>query len=203
VIYAVAKRRDLGPIARLFAETFAERLERAGARLPAPALIEYSLRLFYDADPRSFLIAQLGADIAGYAFAPHPKSSLWRAAVMRGHALRWLWQWPVGWRKTGLSPLRLMMAVQGQGELPSAVWRSRNRSEARLLVVAVRPDMRGRGVGTRLVRHALQAWRHRGVQRVGLPLPADDETARRLLLKVGFREQAEAGQGWVLMVYDL
>jgi len=203
VIYAVAKRRDLGAIARLFAETFAERVERAGARLPAPALIEHSLRLFYDADPRSFLVAQQGADIAGYAFAPHPKSTLWRAAVIRGHALRLLWQWPVGWRGTGLSPLRLMMAVQGQGQLPPAGWRSRSRNEARLLVVAVRPDMRGRGVGTSLIRHALRAWRHRGVQRVGLPLPAADDAARRLLLKVGFREQEALGQGWVLMVYDL
>ncbi|OUM95247.1 MAG: hypothetical protein BAA04_09785 [Firmicutes bacterium ZCTH02-B6] len=204
MIYAVAKRRDLGAIARLLSETFSERLGQAGMRLPAPMLIEHSLRLFYDADPRSFLIAQQGAEIVGYAFAPHPKSALWRAAVIRGHALRWLWQWPVGWRNTGLTPLRLMMTVQGRGELPPAAWRARQRNEARLLVVAVRPDLRSRGVGTTLIRHALQAWRHRGVQRVTLPLPPDDEAARRLLLKVGFRDQDGAwNRDWTVMVYDL
>lgn len=205
MIYAVAKRRDMGSIARLFVESFAERLGHAGARLPAPVLIEQALRLFYDADPRSFLVAQQGPDIAGYAFAPHPRSALWRAAVVRGHALRWLWQWPVIWRPAGLSPLRLMITVQGQGRIPAVLWRSRDPGEARLLLAAVRPDLRGQGVGTNLVRHALAAWRHRGVARVRLPIPVDDEGARRLLSKAGFREAAE-GRGlrrWSVMEREL
>jgi len=205
VIYTVAKRRDLAAIARLSAEVFAERLGQAATRPPEPMLIEQSLRLFYDADPRSFLVAQQGVDIAGYAFAPHPRSALWRAAVMRGHALRWLWHWPGGWRKSGLSPLRLMLLVQGHGQVLPPSLRGGRKDEARVLVVAVRPDARGRGVGTTLVRHALRSWRQRGVGRVRLPIPAGDAVARRLLVKAGFypADAARAPKDWLVMLCDL
>jgi len=205
VIYAVAKRRDLAAIARLVAEAVAERLGEAGTHRPAPILIEQSLRLFFDADPRSFLVAQQGAEIVGYAFAPHPKSALWRAAVVRGHALRWLWHWPGGWRKSGVSPLRLMLLIQGRGQLVPPALRRGGKDEARVLVVGVRADLRGRGVGTTLVRHALPAWRHRGVRRARLAIPADDPTARRLLLRVGFQatEPGWGQRGWLVMLGDL
>ncbi|HLT58587.1 MAG TPA: GNAT family N-acetyltransferase [Limnochordales bacterium] len=203
MIYAVANRRDLGAVARLAAEALAERLGRAVPGL-APVMMEHSLRLLYDADPRSFLVAQQGADIVGYAFAPHPKSALWRAAVVRGHALRFLWHWPTAWRRSGLSPLGVMPLIQGFGRPLPALGRP-SRHEARMLVVVVRPDARGRGVGTTLVRHALRAWRHRGVAQVRLPVPSEDAAGRQLLARAGFHVAGplRGHRGWIVMLCDL
>lgn len=60
--------------------------------------------------------------------------------------------------------------------------------EAELLTVAVRPDARGRGLGTRLVAAFLGEARTRGATAAFLEVAADNVAARALYARSGFSE---------------
>ena len=52
--------------------------------------------------------------------------------------------------------------------------------------VAVLPELRGQGMGTRLMSHVLQEARHLGARRATLEVRASNEGARRLYERLGF-----------------
>lgn len=60
--------------------------------------------------------------------------------------------------------------------------------EAEILTVGVRPELRGGGVGRRLVAAALQAARKDGAASVFLEVAEDNPAARRLYAGQGFEE---------------
>lgn len=60
--------------------------------------------------------------------------------------------------------------------------------EAEILTVGVRPELRGGGVGRRLVAAALQAARKDGADSVFLEVAEDNPAARRLYAGQGFEE---------------
>jgi ribosomal protein S18 acetylase RimI-like enzyme len=55
--------------------------------------------------------------------------------------------------------------------------------------VAVYPEYQGRGIATRLMQSTMEMIRLRGGQRAILQVDADNESARHLYLKLGFRQE--------------
>lgn len=79
-------------------------------------------------------------------------------------------------------------------------------AEARILSIAVSPEMRGRGIATRLVDHALERFRHRGIKRVRLEVRPWNEPALRVYSRLGFETVGVTrdSQGeWAVMLCDL
>lgn len=60
--------------------------------------------------------------------------------------------------------------------------------EAHINNLAVFPDLRGRGIGTALLRHALEEARRLGAVRATLEVRASNGPARRLYERLGFTE---------------
>lgn len=60
--------------------------------------------------------------------------------------------------------------------------------QAELANIAVAPELRGRGIGGRLLDHVLSAVRERGVHSVFLEVRESNHTARRMYAARGFEE---------------
>ena len=61
--------------------------------------------------------------------------------------------------------------------------------EARILILAVDENARGRGIGARLVRLFEERFRERGIRRVNLEVRVTNEAAIRLYEKMGFERR--------------
>lgn len=190
MIYATANRDDVPHVARVLMESFAEPIYRAYGGMPSSALFEHAAALARDVEPRAFIVARHERTVVGFVFAPHSLAALRRVSWLRGHVLRWLWQWPSGWRRIGCSPLQLLMPYMDR-RFPVPSWQPPH--EGRILSVAVVPSARGQRVGTLLLRHALTYLRHRNVRRVRVEIPSDDLRARRLLEGAGFTVVGRSG----------
>lgn len=67
----------------------------------------------------------------------------------------------------------------------------------------VRPPVRGRGVGSRLIRHAESLCRVRGVQRLGLGVnPTDNLRAKELYERLGYQNAGEPPRYDIYAVTD-
>lgn len=201
VIYATANRQDVPQIARLLMESFAATIYRMYGCMPPRALFEHAVALARDVEPRALIVARSGRSVVGFVFAPHSLAAVRRVTLLRGYLLRWLWQWPLGWRRVGGSPLRLLLPYT---ESASPVPSRRPRDQGCILTVAVSPTARGQGIATRLVKHALSYLRHRHVRTVRVELPPHDGRALRLFLAVGFvpARGDVTGSDALIMLYE-
>lgn len=201
MIYTIANREDVPGVARVLMESFADSIDRAFGRMPSAALFEHAVALARDVEPRALIVARHGRIVVGFVFAPHSLAAMRRVSLLRGHALRWLWQWPSGWRRVRCSPLQLMLPFTDRA-MPVPAWRPPH--EGCILSVAVSPGKRGRGVGTILVRHALTYLRHRNVHRARVELPRGHRPASRLFGAAGFSVVGADGSppDRLVMLYD-
>jgi len=85
------------------------------------------------------------------------------------------------------APVELLVAADGQDVLGYAVvWCIADEGE--LANIAIRGDMRGRGLGASLLDHAVETARHRGVKSLYLEVRPSNEEALRLYESRGFGE---------------
>ena len=84
---------------------------------------------------------------------------------------------------------RFRMAVEGRGNVVGYVVSGRTQRRGYLQRLAVHPASRGRGLGSALVLDGLRWMRRRGVERAVVNTQLENEDARRLYLRLGFREQ--------------
>ena len=79
-------------------------------------------------------------------------------------------------------------------------------ADARILSIAVAPELRGRGIATRLVGHALDRFRRQGIERVRLEVRPWNQSAVRVYTRAGFKEMGTARDTrgeWSIMLLDL
>lgn len=204
VVYAVATPADLAACASVFAEAFRESISHIFKQAPSPRLIQEVFRLCYDAEPSALLVAVAGERVIGYVFAPVSLRRLWRAAVSRRHMVRWIGAWFRGRMRLGIAPLRILF-LDKFNFVRSAVGGDL-AVEARILSVAVAPEYRGRGIGSQLVRHALDRFVACGVDKVRLEVRPSNQAAVRVYENLGFRAMGTMhdSQGpWSIMLLDL
>jgi ribosomal protein S18 acetylase RimI-like enzyme len=106
-------------------------------------------------------------------------------AARWGWLLGWLY-WP-GWDRSGIAP-GFVWVEQGRVTGNVSLRRARGWGGFFIGNVAVHPDWRGRGIASALMERALEAISAHGGRWVGLEVRADNQTARRLYERLGFRE---------------
>lgn len=204
VTYAAATPADLAACAAIFASSFRESILHVFKEMPSQRLIQEVFRLCLDAEPRALMVAIADGRVVGYVYAPSSLRLLWRAALFRRHLLRWTGAWLRGRFGVGLAPLRVIL-LDKVHFLRSSVGRE-VAAEARILSIAVAPEMRGRGIATRLADHALERLRNLGVHRVRLEVRPWNEPAVHVYKRLGFKEAGVTrdSQGeWTIMLLDL
>lgn len=72
-----------------------------------------------------------------------------------------------------------------------------------LLFLAVDEKARGKGLGEKLVRHALNELKKQNTTQINLVTRTDNTKAQRIYTKVGFTELYQDGQGFVYFTYSL
>lgn len=204
VVYAVATPADLAPCAAIFAEAFRESILHIFKKMPGQRLLQEVFRFCYDAEPGALIVAVEQGRVVGYVFAPASLRRLWRSAVSRRNIVRWLGAWLRGRMRLGIAPLRVLFLDKFQF-VRSAV-SGELAAEARILSVAVAAEYRGRGIATRLVRHALARFAAMGIDRVRLEVRPWNQAAVRVYESLGFEAMGTMHDSlgdWSIMLLDL
>ena len=204
VEYRAACRPDLPAVARIFLDAFPESVCHYAGRSLAPEVIEDIFAIALDAEPAGLLLAALGGRPVGYAFAPSHFSRLPRVALLHGHLFRLLWGWATG--RYGLGWRPALIAARNWLLLLREARHPEMQCDARILSVAVRPDCQGRGIGTGLMRAALDYLRRQRSPCVRLEVRPRNGSAEHVYRKIGFqpRGRTRDTQGeWVVMLKDM
>lgn len=204
VVYAAATPADLAACAGLFNEAFGESIAHVFRKPPPQRLIQEVFRLCYDAEPHALMVAVVDGKVGGYVYAPSSLAGIWRTAFSRGHLLRWIGSWLRGRWSVGFAPLRVLLLDKFHFLRFSLG--TELAADARILSIAVAPELRGRGIATRLVGHALDRFRRQGIERVRLEVRPWNQSAVRVYTRAGFKEMGTARDTrgeWSIMLLDL
>ncbi len=87
-------------------------------------------------------------------------------------------------------PLAIACLARIDGEAAGFALALAAGSDAELLTIGVRPDLRGAGLGARLLERLMADARARGLDRMVLDVARDNQAARRLYATRGFAEIA-------------
>ena len=64
-----------------------------------------------------------------------------------------------------------------------------NQTKAELLFIAVKPESRGRGIGSKLISRSLEELKRRGIDRVKVSVEKNNREAVNLLRKMNFSQE--------------
>ena len=208
VTYRNAERRDLPTLGQLYLLAFADSVrEMRTPGLSAAALAD-TMGACLAADKGSIIVAEAGGEgeptVVGYVIAIANAHHVWRAALLQGLALVWVWRWLTGRYRL---PLQQSLGLFRDKLRLWAVWRSSvYRCPARILSMAVHPRWQRRGIGAALLDRALSHLRERGCVCVGLEVRPGNRAAKVLYERDGFRKvgqfQSTRG-GWEVMLLPL
>ena len=161
---------------------------------PAPAYLEgdyrplpdgVSLRPFEsDSDEAALASVQNAAFEGSFGFAPNTPEQIAGYVEMRG------------------APDDILIAEDaGSGDVIGYVWTSVTEAEDEISgmieMTGVRPDQRGRGVGSAVIAAGLRHLRERGVGVIDLEVDGENLSARRIYKDLGFKKVGE--QFWYQM----
>jgi ribosomal protein S18 acetylase RimI-like enzyme len=166
--------------------------------------MEDAFAVCLDAEPGAFTVALVGETVAGYIFAPLYLPGLFTTAFRRGHLWRMAGRYVRGHYGVGLRPV--LVAGLNFWHLWREALQPGLRCDARVFSVAVDPGFQGHGLGTGLMRAAMQYLRGRGARCVRLEVRPDNTAAVRVYEKAGFtvRGRTRDTQGeWLVMLMEL
>lgn len=195
---------DIPAIAALFTTSFRESVLHHCGKLPKPQAMEDVFTLVYEAEPTAAFIAKTeDGRLAGYCFAPVKLSRLWIRAVLRGHIWKWAWRWLTGQYGFGIHPVKVIvmnkLAFLRSAAVPSKA------ANARILSIAVDENLRGQGIGMRLMQAALTYFQQMGAKAVRLEVRPDNVAAIKIYEKLGFIHCGSTydSQGeWLIMLKE-
>ncbi len=206
--YRNAHRQDLPALGRLYLLSFADSVQEMHTPdLSATALADM-MGACLAADKGSIMVAEAGGGKAptavGYVIAVANAHHVWRAALLRGLPLVWLWRWVTGRYRV---PWQQALGVFRDKLRLWVVWRSKvYRCPARILSIAVHPQWQHRGIGGALLDRAVSHLRESGCVCVGLEVRPANRAAKVLYERRGFRKvgQFESTRGgWEVMLLEL
>jgi len=203
--YRVANKQDLPQISEVFASAFPESLEHyVGPDKLSPLVMADAFAACLEAQPEAFFVATVDNEVVGYVFAPTNLSRVFRVFLLHGHFLRMLRRWVLG--HYGIGFRTALLATWNSIYMATQSRKSIQQGDARILSIAVNPDRQGLGIGSTLMKIAMEYLQSSGAKTVRLEVRADNEPAIHIYEKNGFKvvgitrdTQAE----WVIMAKDL
>lgn len=180
-----------------FADEHASRY-REGARPQSFAEVWSFIRTI---EPRGFLGAYAGGELAGYAIFIPSLKRVQREAIRSGAVFRWAFEALRGGFGLRLSAVPRVLANKVLFVRSGS--RFRAKGDAQLLNIAVAPEYQGQGVASALVRAGLEAMRELAVPEVRLEVRPRNERAVHLYRKTGWREAGRTRDlegEWLVMV---
>lgn len=199
--YRNAQRDDLVEVANIFIAAFPDSIKHYVGGSIAPAVLVDAFAICLDAEPEAFIVAVTENRVIGYIIAPSCFSRLIGVAIWHGHLMHLAWRWLMGQYGIGFHPVRI--AARNWLALAHEAREERLHSEARILSIAVDPQVQGHGVGTELLHHGLAYLEKQQVTRVRLEVRPENTPAIHLYEKFGFvtKGTTRDTQGkWLIML---
>lgn len=201
VSYRNAIPSDLKEVAEIFLATFPESVLHYVGFIPKPKILFDIFEICLKLEPDSFFVAIADSQVVGYVFAPKDFPRMIRQFVWKGHLLKIGWRWLTGQYGIGFKPL--LVAARNW----IAIWRETHKRElqanARILSVAVSPDFQGRGIGTELLKIALEHLQSVGATSVRLEVRPNNPAAIHIYEKFGFEikgKTKDTQDDWLIML---
>ena len=179
--------------------SFADSMHHASVSAKAAKAIADAFGLALCAEPEGLIIAEVGSEVVGYAFATGDAKRMRRKVFWQGRWLRLLWRlltgrYGVGWRTVRAVCTDKAAFLRGA--------RLHGGHQARPLSLAVHPAERSQGIGRQLFAASLDYLRTCGAQTIRLEVRPDNVLARSLYESFGFIVcgRYEDSQGkWLVM----
>ncbi len=195
---------DIRHIALVYRRSFPDSVRQIFGPMPSQRAFADVFRFLLDELPGYFLVDEEDGKIAGYVVAPPDSSRLVRDAFLRGYVFVWAWRWLTGKYRFGFRSIRMLLS--DKLALLGSEDNAREKSDSRILSIAVHPDYQGKGLGTRLSVAALERLREAGVKDVMLDVRDYNAPAIHLYEKLGFHEIGHFNDGrgrWIQMIAHL
>lgn len=196
---------DVDDVARIFIRAFPESVAHYyGSGSPPVAGFHDIFAFLARAEHRNFLVYEEGGAVVGYVVVPRTMGRVWAKAVLGGYVFLWVGKWLAG--RYGISLRRAATILANKALFAGYGGEQLLRGYAQVLSVAVDPRARGRGIGRQLVQAGLELLRSQGASTVKLEVRPGNEPARRMYLRLGFRETGRSrdSQGeWIVMAAHL
>ena len=203
--YRVATKQDLPQISEVFASAFPESLSHyVGPDKLSPLVMADAFAACLEAQPNAFFVATVGNEVVGYVFAPTDLSRVFRVFLLHGHFLGMLRRWVRG--HYGIGFRTALLATWNSIYMATQSRKSMQQGDARILSIAVRPNGQGLGIGSALMKIALDHLRSSEANIVRLEVRADNEPARHIYENYGFKvvgKTRDTQAEWVIMAKDL
>ncbi|MCL6520249.1 MAG: GNAT family N-acetyltransferase [Armatimonadetes bacterium] len=202
--YRNAVPSDIQQVAEIFLGAFPESVRHYVGFIPKADILRDIFGICLEIEPDSFFVALIGGRIVGYILAPADFPRMIRLFVWKGYLLKMGWRWITGQYGIGLRPL----LISARNWI--AIWRETRKQElnakARILSIAVHLDFQSRGIGTELLRIALEHLRSVGADKVRLEVRPDNLAAIHVYNKLGFEikgKTRETQGDWLIMLKNL
>lgn len=204
--FRIASRDDLLGIGRVYLRAFEQTLQHLRSPDLSAAAVADVVGACLLAEPESVIVAQAGPSggIVGYIVGVADAGRVRRVSLARGLPLVWFWRWLSGRYRL---PLRAAMGLLGDKVRFWEASRAPGAScPARIISVAVDPACQRAGIGSRLLETALARLRGLRCGCVRLEVRPDNQAARRLYERFGFRrvgEYRDTRGPWEIMVLEV
>lgn len=196
-----ARKEDLPALAEICEEGFDREVVAVLGRTPKRKLFEDLFSFLIDVLGKEAIVATIAEEVVGYIIVPHNTSQLFRKFFTDGYWLKMIFTWLRGgygfrWIPLG-RVLRDKLIFLRSKEKEKGI-----EFESRVLCIAVKRELRGRGVGAALIREGVEILKNRGAAAVRLEVRTVNLPARRLYQKSDFREvgkMRDSGGEWIIM----
>jgi ribosomal-protein-alanine N-acetyltransferase len=199
------RMEDIPSIAEIFMSSFADSvLYVFGDETPNPKGIEDLLGFVYECEAESFFVAEDAPDILGYIITPTSMRRIWFQAIIRGRIFKWAVRWFRGEYGVGWGSVKRI--IKNKIGFILTPYNYTHLEDAQILSIAVVEDMRGHGIGTKLLEKGLGYLKEQGVKEVKLEVRPWNASARAMYKKMGFQETGATcdSQGeWIVMIYSV
>jgi ribosomal-protein-alanine N-acetyltransferase len=197
----LASPGDIEQISEIFLESFPDTIKSIFKKTPTLRPLMDIFFFCQEVLENEFFVYKEDNQVLGYIIAPKQTSRIWRAAIVKGYVFRWFYHWISGKYDFGL---RSILKIIGSKVVFFRIGaRAPDKSEARILSMAVAARARGRGVGKKLLREGVRHLEESGAGQIWLEVRPDNEAARTLYAHAGFEEIGKTTdrQGlWICMI---